>query len=872
MVSRIVDQVVGMRLEIQLVNSNTWLVYGDDTNSKPVDAFIHMVSEGSKELDALLLRSTCPYLFNIWSQPLFRSSGNASSYEDDQKGSLLLTKLDDMVLGLVLTYLSEEDLAVSVSPVCVRFRTCIVSRNHVDALLGKALATEMSSLFASAQRRSKDSALALADRLGEMSVSMKDAHEAFEQSSHEVLTVPEDQLSKLDRALLKTFLAVPDCSRRLHQLSIGLTAKNALQKAIRTVEKIRCAVRAVSSPDSPAQRCLLHLLGSALAYGNCFGQKQDAIVFQTADEMISTDGDRDRIVDGFTFASLKELAEIKSRFHRSFTAQTAVLLHGQDTHPELSNLIAKGALNELADALFVLCGETTPSVFQLLDGVRSSLNKIKKVSIETTAIAESSPESFHFRLAHLFRLLESQCLDIDKRVALASSEIASLSAWLVPRPHYHRSYEVHGGGGELTSLRDFVMQCRDLLATVSPADLRDLAMTATALEASAIARNASQRALFRQNSAPQRVLSQDFVNATRLISRALDAEEVVRQEREERMTEVMQGVLNEEEQARRKTRLEGILQLRLPTMPSEVEDVTTSTHEEEDDAAEEHPPEVKTLPGTLADQIKAARGAASEEEEEASEQVVAGEDSKEEEEKQPDTVLSAPSPSKREPPPPSVQPGDVNDDFKSLKLWKWTRFKISITNGGIWAEITRSKDVYLRPIDGEEEKNLRKLFSRGLEVAFTVGAKHQKLKHFTSEDFSGLGSKRATMDSSWIVDIARTKMAVQALPQVRAAAARSPTIRSSADQGPSSPPKVASTSVSSPKEDISDAPQLILPLQRILDLKRDGQLSSVNLQPNRLETYLSDEDFIAAFKMSRNDFSKLPGWKRDKLKKDVGVF
>ena len=38
------------------------------------------------------------------------------------------------------------------------------------------------------------------------------------------------------------------------------------------------------------------------------------------------------------------------------------------------------------------------------------------------------------------------------------------------------------------------------------------------------------------------------------------------------------------------------------------------------------------------------------------------------------------------------------------------------------------------------------------------------------------------------------------------------------------------------------------------------------------EKSLNDEDFEATFKMSRGDFDSLPKWKREKAKKDAGIF
>ncbi|KAJ3177013.1 Coronin-2B [Geranomyces variabilis] len=45
-----------------------------------------------------------------------------------------------------------------------------------------------------------------------------------------------------------------------------------------------------------------------------------------------------------------------------------------------------------------------------------------------------------------------------------------------------------------------------------------------------------------------------------------------------------------------------------------------------------------------------------------------------------------------------------------------------------------------------------------------------------------------------------------------------------------------------------------------------------HLDMTRLETYLSTEDFEGLFGMRRDDYVALPLWKRDEVKKRVGVF
>ena len=45
-----------------------------------------------------------------------------------------------------------------------------------------------------------------------------------------------------------------------------------------------------------------------------------------------------------------------------------------------------------------------------------------------------------------------------------------------------------------------------------------------------------------------------------------------------------------------------------------------------------------------------------------------------------------------------------------------------------------------------------------------------------------------------------------------------------------------------------------------------------NINPKLRETYLSEEEFKEVFGMDHVQFSKLPGWKRDMLKKRTEIF
>ena len=44
------------------------------------------------------------------------------------------------------------------------------------------------------------------------------------------------------------------------------------------------------------------------------------------------------------------------------------------------------------------------------------------------------------------------------------------------------------------------------------------------------------------------------------------------------------------------------------------------------------------------------------------------------------------------------------------------------------------------------------------------------------------------------------------------------------------------------------------------------------VDPSKLESYLSDEEFKKVFKTDKEHFAKMPLWKQTKAKKDAGLF
>jgi len=55
-------------------------------------------------------------------------------------------------------------------------------------------------------------------------------------------------------------------------------------------------------------------------------------------------------------------------------------------------------------------------------------------------------------------------------------------------------------------------------------------------------------------------------------------------------------------------------------------------------------------------------------------------------------------------------------------------------------------------------------------------------------------------------------------------------------------------------------------------LKDKDLVKNENIEIGNIENYLDDKDFESSFKMSREEFEKLAKWKKDEMKKKIGLF
>lgn len=55
-------------------------------------------------------------------------------------------------------------------------------------------------------------------------------------------------------------------------------------------------------------------------------------------------------------------------------------------------------------------------------------------------------------------------------------------------------------------------------------------------------------------------------------------------------------------------------------------------------------------------------------------------------------------------------------------------------------------------------------------------------------------------------------------------------------------------------------------------LKGQNQELPEDVDPAKKENYLSEQDFVSVFGITRGQFTALPGWKQLQLKKERGLF
>ncbi|KAH9260047.1 hypothetical protein BASA81_001819 [Batrachochytrium salamandrivorans] len=747
------DRSTAMRLEMQLFNTSAWRKLADEDGG---GGFPELITKGSSKLDLVMLRATCPYLFGIWSGPLFTAQARL------QPDSQLLHMLDETTLGLVFCFLTERELAAQVAPTCTMFRASLFSKWHMESLLGGAMSSSITNALACGNYGQGPNVPQLADRLRELN------HTVGMGFSQIAVAQGEAAQSQVEIAMCDLFHRVPDCQVRLRKLELALLARASLQTHERQVDKLLAGCDLLLDPASPARRALDKLLAVGLAFGNRFGgpvQPQPGV--QT-----------------FVLTGLTQLHESKSRFHRQLTlAEVFVWLIGE----------AGGGEEEFASlesSLRMWNGPNANMVMEAATTTCLTLANLKDTELDLGGVQDN----FHSRLDRVLRLFDSACRELLAKIARARSQLASVTKLLLPD-----SPGALSAGKEITELYHFARFCLDRMRChnreeATCYELREQAWKNTALESSAIGKNASQRAL-RIQSQPEMEKSSEFLHARGAVNANLsgaEKEEAARQAREERMERVAETLqaLSVEERAARESLLRSTLQFK----PSLVRQEREQEEEEQEDGEQED----------------------GEQEEEEQED---GEQEEEEQEKE-------------------------NAD-NGLKLWYWTS-SYSPSRDSIWGELS------LRPssLSDHDVALITKLFSRGPEVHLTAATTHQRLKHFTGADFS---NSKTIITNSSVVDVKRTGKALDALPQVQLLGG-----------SPAKPVAVGR----------SDLPPAlpVFPLSRILALKQQGKLGTAQLQPQQLEWHLSEDEFVHCFAMSRQAFLTLPAWKRDKAKKECGLF
>merc|ERR1711920_361607 len=81
--------------------------------------------------------------------------------------------------------------------------------------------------------------------------------------------------------------------------------------------------------------------------------------------------------------------------------------------------------------------------------------------------------------------------------------------------------------------------------------------------------------------------------------------------------------------------------------------------------------------------------------------------------------------------------------------------------------------------------------------------------------------------------------------------------------------RLASSGVSAMEAPVARSSESNMPLANLLN---SDIVKALGVDASRKEDYLSDDDFVLALGMNKEEFSQIPQWKRDSLKKRAGLF
>ena len=181
-------------------------------------------------------------------------------------------------------------------------------------------------------------------------------------------------------------------------------------------------------------------------------------------------------------------------------------------------------------------------------------------------------------------------------------------------------------------------------------------------------------------------------------------------------------------------------------------------------------------------------------------------------------------------------------------------------------------------LDAEEVAQLRALFARGAFVGMDCVRGKQPQQHFTMQHFQNRtpvsSSSSSSLFSSGGSSLAPSA-AASTVPRGRVLTGffnkSSSANQQQQEMAPSPPMEVSKTMTTTTTTTTTNS--AVVPIDELRALRSEGpKLAARGIDHEQLQQHLSDDDFAAAFRMGKADFSALPKWRQINLKKEAGLF
>jgi hypothetical protein len=980
--------VEGVRFQSQLFSSSTlWQFLGEGSIDDEAYSLIpKMLTQGTVTLDTILFKFNNPYLYGISFHPLFKSQ-QVSNHRT------CFTPLASETMARILSYLTEHDLAFSVSGTCLELRQAIKSSiilhfnvnafsSHVSTVVEKAkadfIATTMekaiklrstggsnnSNIVIQQQPTTKelsqqeletitDPAFSLLSRVqGQASVDRANFVDAINiltnvlsraispqiKARMDDSNVEFNQLSRLDRALVYFNYKLPDAVSRLHILRDCLDSHSKLSRHLYVLGQINNAIKEIMGSggvDNGAHYALIVILKSVIKFDSWLDSS-------SVDNNNNTN-------KAFTLSSVHFLKDISSRFHRAFTAIQAIAIFTQqdfysNSYGDKQQFIQD--VEQLACALKTLTGGdglfdggmySLESYFSSCEVVVGNLDVSIKFACEALEFAtqqqHQQPQSnnqsstlqeqvaeidisFYKRSLSILTSLKSLQNDVRLQFKSTTKNYRKCWEWLSPT----KTTLENNMWQSFTPLNSFVKLLSDTLTKpeLNPRTLAEIAISTIPLEHSTIGEKAAMRA---ETKKIQINSGKEFEDARKNVRMVLDgskyitANKVIATATKERIDEV-KAMMNEVNVKERRELLAKALSNPMLKMNNDninggglLLEAVNQQHQQVVDQPEEFPSDILeeekgTITTTSITDLNSIDDTISNNNESSLTNMKKNElllkpnpnpiatttTSNETEAKSPDVVVATTTTTTTSI-TSSSSPNSANKitlQESTMKKWITRRFTC---NEGIWSLVFNQQQQQQQQQQQDEEhpdnlltkEIVQKLFSRGNDVSRSkILASKQSFKHFTSDDFSGTRKITYSKSMNGLQDLEKTKQALSKFtstvvvptPLVAHTATSNNTNHSKNNTDNKSPVvhKTTSTTPANDQTMIKKTTHLVLTYERIMELKKTDRAGFLGLEPNRLESYLSDEEFITIFDMSRQEFGKLALWKQNNAKKKVGLF